>query len=893
MNGMAANSLPAPRPSVVPVPLRSLFPMVSVVIKNPDLILPWSVRLTTAQSMGKYAQKFEAFFEPTTNCVFMKPDSVVFVNGGTVFDQSIAYTPQRNIQRAFHDSYGGDLTPWIWKSLTAFLCHLRYHMILTALMHDHGIDLATIQRELARKPKPRKSTGNKAKAAKRKRNDDDAAEDEGDAEEVADDDDDDGDDGDTIDDDPRYADLPTPAYLKQSAQFFINGIEIRRGRKAGTNRSLRVHVSNDEQDVDVKTYYSLLEQTATEAGLPVYAERGGPGVRLYPPFGAAGKTRGRQIIPRNQSALGAPATAPATPATAAVAVEAREVVSAPPQGAKRRRAAPRKGAKKGSATPTPAESAIATLDFGSDEVVSVSPPPAPSPALYTEKPAAVSAAFGTLTQTAKLYDLLRPTIKAPMPASQPGSPTRANGGNKSATLATINERGVIVVPLPVITAEIKHMLTEGVVHGRWLSDAVQVFMHRQPQLCDEARRNFAHREKHYVLVSNPTHRTDDFPRVRTAIASGDAASNRAVVDGVARGWTQLMTHGDVPARLEYKQYAFAVDDVRRYDRESPAVRRVGERFTMPDGSTCVQWGVQVAAERIEAGERIGVYRGREVRGGLVELSAEQIVYELGGVPPARAEDLYAYTEATTVGGGASATRMLSARGPDYYDSLMAYINGCGVARRELANVEWHAGSVEVRAKRTLLRGEMLCIDYGMSYEVGKNGTLGVSAGADEELPFVAWPFGGDAATSWLSSIALEPTLAESDSSSSSSSTTTTMVSQHLLADHDLSTFSRERTPEPHLPSVQAEQSPFGVSALWAKLATVPIDEKYANELCAFGALPPTTLFADVLLGDGTGGDETAHSAVIDEPPSAPPVVLSHWWDNADNAHQDADMPLDF
>lgn len=888
MNGMAANSLPAPRPSVVPVPLRSLFPMVSVVIKNPDLILPWSVRLTTAQSMGKYAQKFEAFFEPTTNCVFMKPDSVVFVNAGTVFDQSVAYTSQRVIQRAFHDSYGSDLTPWIWKSLTAFLCHLRYHMILTALMQDHGIDLATVQRELARKP--RAPTGNGAKAQKRKRDDD---EDEEDAEDAANDDED-GDDGGAADNDPRYAGLPTPAYLKQGTKFFINGVEIKWGRKAGTNRSLRVHVSNDDQDVDVKTYYSLLEQTATEAGLPVYAERGGAGVRLYPPFGAAGKTRGRQIIARNQSALGAPATAPATPATAVVAVEAREVVSAPPQGAKRRRAAPRKGAKKGSATPTPAESAIATLDFGSDEAVSVSPPPAPSPALYTEKPAALSTALGSLTQTAKLYDLLRPTIKAPMPASQPGSPTRANGGNKSATVATINERGVIVVPLPVITADIKHMLTEGVVHGRWLSDAVQVFMHRQPQLCDEARRNFAHREKHYVLVSNPTHRTDDFPRVRTAIASGDAASNRAVVDGVARGWTQLMTHGDVPARLEYKQYAFAVDDVRRYDRESPAVRRVGERFTMPDGSTCVQWGVQVTAERIEAGERIGVYRGREVRGGLVELSAEQIVYELGGVPPARAEDLYAYTENTAVvgGNGAPATRMLSARGPDYYDSLMAYINGCGVARRELANVEWHAGSVEVRAKRTLLRGEMLCIDYGMSYEVGKNGTLGVSAGADEELPFVAWPFGEDAATSWLSSIALEPTLAESDTSSSSSSTTM-MVSQHLFADDEPSTFSRERTPEPHVPSVQAEQSPFGVSALWAKLATVPIDEKYANELCAFGVVPPTTLFTDVLLEDGTGGDETAHQAVIDEPQSAPPVVRSHWWDNADGAFQNADLPVEF
>ena len=211
-----------------------------------------------------------------------------------------------------------------------------------------------------------------------------------------------------------------------------------------------------------------------------------------------------------------------------------------------------------------------------------------------------------------------------------------------------------------------------------------------------------------------------------------------------RGWEQLCAHGEAPASLPYTRGELSAADSRRYDAiNSAKVRRVGQRIHMPDGSVLCQWGVQ-AVEPIAACENIGTYVGREIKGGLGELLAEEAVYLLAGHTPTEAEDAYSVSGVRLADGSIGC---ISARGPDYYGSLLAYIN-CSGKRRDLVNCAWHDNSNVIYATRPLARGDMLCIDYGVQYYAKMNAhgiAIGTPGEPDEELPFVA----ADANDSWL------------------------------------------------------------------------------------------------------------------------------------------------
>lgn len=745
------NALPAQRPMPVPRALESLCPLRGVVITENDVILPRAIRLTTTQSKaakGGGALKsfsFEAFFEMTTGCVFIKPGAFEYLNAHTVLDQSVAYMPQRNEQESFFFAYR-DLAPCVFKSMTAWLCHLRYHVLLAVFMIEHPeIDVAAVRHALRRQPRaimaamspPKPGRATPAAAAPA------AAAEEGEEEN------DDGDEAAQPSSKSAGGELPLPAYRKHDTVLVIGGHTLTRGRKSGKDESVRVHAVSDDNDktMSVHQYEEMFVRMAREAGIPTYEHKGTP--RLYPVQKALGKTKARRIVDDDEDGdeeadEAAPHTTASTSDTsttatargrASVTTIASDAVVPPAKRQRKSRSAA--AAAAGKSQRGGGVRIISTEEPSGDAALASNA----TPIVYRVMPAAADTPATPhlgATSTMSILDRLRPQIKVSAASTARLSP--ASGDAKALSVALLggdakratSDGRVIFVPLPPIEGVVAANLASGVVTGKWSSESLRRLLNHQPHLIDETLRGFTSRAQQYLIVTC-TYRGDDVRRMRAALTSADG--NRAVCDGVARGWLQLVTHGAPPAALPYQAYAHAANAPLRYDAASPRVRRVGQQFMMPDQTMTASWGVQ-AVEPIAAGEPLGNYRGRLVRGGMVELSAEQTVYELAGFAVRDAEDAYSYTEELADG----TERVLSARGPEYYDALMAFINCCGPDHPELVNCEWHEGTTQVRATRAIARGEMLCLDYGVKYYermAAEHLPIGVPLGADEELPFPA------------------------------------------------------------------------------------------------------------------------------------------------------------
>jgi len=751
--------------------------MINVVIKEGELVLPRAIRITTTQSQTddgakngtKHSFSFTAYLELTTGCVFIRPGDFEYHNTGTILDQSVAYSRQLHVQEAYFHSYRG-LATCIFTSVTAWLCHLRYHVTLDMFMSKNGITLEALREDLKRKPDEGAKAAAKTAAAQaitqlavpRVYNDDDDDED--------DDNDADKDDGVAAAQSngivvansvpkrkaARYTpsvELPIPAPPTRETKLVICGIDFKRGRKSGKDDSVHVHAVKDEEHMTMKVFDRLFIRTALAANVAVYAVKGTP--YLYPVHKAFGKAKAHRII----ALLGDGASAPAattdsrTSSTTSAIVTTTTVDGVVPKT--RKRAASTAKQTKKSRKSTTSVTTISTVDDSSSccssgnndagetetlissgtSLLALLPPPPPPPLVYAATLPAPAVAGGLVLDPISVLDKLRPQLKAsvlsisPPRAGAKGDASIGVGGAVSMTLATTDGRAIFV-PLPTIAGDIAKALADSVARNHWQSEALRKLLLHQPHLLDEARRGFTTPSQHYLIIA-ASRTNDDVKRMLAALSS--PAGIRAVCDGVARGWTQLATCGTLPAVLPYVAYDSPVDDKLRYEASAPKVRRIGQRIAMADGTTLAQWGIQ-ATELICDKEEIGVYSGCVVVGGIVELSAEQSVYELAGFPTGEAEDAFALT--VRVG---DARRVISARGHEHFGVLMAYINCCGPNHPELANCVWHDGTTSVRATRTIAPGEFLCIDYGREYysRMLLQTPIGVPQGADENLPLVA------------------------------------------------------------------------------------------------------------------------------------------------------------
>jgi hypothetical protein len=714
-------TMPAPMPGRVPKPIEPLCPLRNVVIKADEIVLPTAIRLTFSQTTGANSNKFEAFLDLSTAKIFIKDGEFDYFNSGTLFDCSVAYTRQIKIQKANFFAFR-EASRLVFTSLTAWACHCRYHMLMSNYVQAAAKDaketlVSPITRpelveELKRVPMQKKRGPKTASEAET------AAE----AAEVR-----------------MYGELPIPTHLEQKTLVTVRGLPFKWGRKSGKDAQIRVHVGTlegelpcGENGISMTEFDALLIKTANKAEVPIYDRKGTP--QLFPPE-TSSRTSNYRVINgeadddnSNDEQEDSEATAPGASASTSTIVQVpaddnhqstTTIGYAAPAKRSRKRATPeitpivkRKRANDPETQAKEAQEANAISDKlinkmfedtdygdvvlgvgkGSYSLAATTAPPLPTPS---------SSSFPSFLAK------LRPEIKIVAPSS----PVH---GDKSPPCAAVDMQRAtfdghkIAVPLPLIDDVVAATITRGIVNNEWLSEELRTLIERQPHLCNAARAGFRRREDQVLLIAC-NYKSEDIERLLCAVR-GTAAENRAVVDGVARGWAQLTTTGMLPATLCYTRNTVPANDPLRFDAGAPNMRRIGQRIHLPNGRTLTQWGVQCTAP-INAGELIGTYRGRIVAGGLVELSAEQTVYERAGFKTSEAEDAYSLTVVLAD----NTKRVISARGADYFGCLMAFINCCGPNNAVQANCEWERGSERVVAKRTLAAGEMLCIDYGNDY----------------------------------------------------------------------------------------------------------------------------------------------------------------------------------
>jgi len=730
------NQLPAPRPSLLPPALESLSPLQGVVIKAADLMLPRATKLTTTQSLGEFSFTFTAYLELTTNNIFVKPGDFEYANAGTIFDKSVLYVAQPNVQASYYRSYR-ELGACVFASLTAWLNHVRCHLSFLKFMKENDVDMATMRTALARRePKPRKGK---------------------------------------VQRDPS---LPWPA-PSNPGKVLVNGIHFAHGRIRGTDDSVRAHPDGVTGDVSITKFYEMFERLAHEAKITLFAAKEGVGRRLFPSqITVATKRKARAIVPRVEAVAAATALVSldgSTMTTTTAAQTSNTIIQvgsattiddealSPVAPTKRRRVA--RKPKPFELVPPPVSTTMTTEQKAADDDIDDGETVLMSGKVTTKLVRSMGDASGFLPHNitvgaaglikpsfdslADLRDKLLPKLK-PAPGSPPLSPSRSlttlvttsalvkESGKQAAAQSSggadwrpTRDGHMLRVPLPELEPGMAHTLTEGVVHGRWpASGKLRTLLENQPALWSEVAAGFKSRSKQFLVIAC-TAQPDDMQRLLDAVGTHEL--ERAVFAGVARGWTMLVKTGGVPETLPYRAYELAVDDARRYERAAPHIRRIGQRFLV-QGATepVVGWGVQATAA-FAKGDVVCKYSGRRVHGGLTELSAEQAVYELAGYSLAEAEDVYSFTEHRRNG----EQRVLSARGKPYFGCLAAYINCCGPARKELVNVEFYKGTATLCATRAIEAGEMLCLDYGIDYykRMQDAGTpIGVPGDADELLP---------------------------------------------------------------------------------------------------------------------------------------------------------------